>query len=89
MREAIRLRLEHISPGFDVVVIARRRSAIANYQQIALSLENLLKKAGLWVENDDKKPLETQKTSENFVLSAISVAPQKKVGSVELTKNRP
>lgn len=47
MREATRLRLEKIKPGFDVVLIARQPMNQANYADIEQSLEHLLAKAGL------------------------------------------
>jgi len=48
MREATRLRLPFIKPGFDVVFIARQPIRRASYQDIKQSLEALLKRADLW-----------------------------------------
>jgi ribonuclease P protein component len=47
-REAIRLRLAQIKPGFDVVFIARRFAGEAAYVDLAEGVEKLLKKAELW-----------------------------------------
>jgi ribonuclease P protein component len=47
MREAVRLQIPHIKPGFDVVVIARQPICDASYTQIEQSLQYLLKKSKL------------------------------------------
>lgn len=47
MREAIRLHLEQIKPGFDVVLIARQPINLAGYADIERSMKILLEKAGL------------------------------------------
>jgi ribonuclease P protein component len=47
LREATRLRLPYIKPGFDVVVIARQPLGGAAYTELAYTLEKLLKKADL------------------------------------------
>ena len=47
MREATRLQMSHIKPGFDFVLIARQRINQATYAEISQSLENLLKTADL------------------------------------------
>lgn len=47
MREAARLRVGQIKPGFDLVVIARKRICRATYAEIEQSLEHLLKTANL------------------------------------------
>ncbi|GAB4437995.1 MAG: hypothetical protein Kow0031_19840 [Anaerolineae bacterium] len=51
IREATRLRFEHISPGYDLVFIARQRAAQATYQQLAASVEALARRANLWRDN--------------------------------------
>jgi len=48
MREAIRLRLSHIKPGFDCVFIARQPIREATYQDIEQTLEYLLNRNDLW-----------------------------------------
>jgi ribonuclease P protein component len=50
IREAARLRLQYIRPGFDIVFIARQRAGSATYQELAASVEHLAKTADLWVE---------------------------------------
>lgn len=50
MREATRLRLPRIKPGFDVVFIARQPVGQASYAMIERELELLLKKGQLWLE---------------------------------------
>jgi ribonuclease P protein component len=47
MREAVRLQLPAIAPGWDVVLIARRPIAGASYGQIAQACQRLLARAGL------------------------------------------
>ena len=47
MREATRLRLAKIKPGFDLVFIARQPIAQASYADIEQTLELLLEKSGL------------------------------------------
>jgi ribonuclease P protein component len=47
MREAMRLHLEQIKPGFDVILIARQSINQAGYADIEQSLKILLEKAGL------------------------------------------
>lgn len=49
MREAIRLQLPHLKPGFDVVLIARQPINRASYTQIEQDLANLLTKSDLWL----------------------------------------
>ncbi len=49
MREATRLQMPQIKPGFDVVLIARKRSGQASYVEISRALERLLKTANLLV----------------------------------------
>ena len=49
MREATRLRIPQIKPGFDLVLIARQPIREANYTEIEQSLQHLLKKSGLWL----------------------------------------
>jgi ribonuclease P protein component len=49
MREATRLRIPQIKPGFDLVLIARQPIREANYTDIEQSLQHLLKKSGLWL----------------------------------------
>ncbi|MCB0193796.1 MAG: ribonuclease P protein component [Anaerolineae bacterium] len=47
MREAVRLKIPHIKPGFDVVIIARIPSRNATFSDICRSIERLLKTANL------------------------------------------
>ncbi len=51
MREAVRLRLSRIKPGFDVVFIARQPTRQASYQDIEQALDVLLEKTGLWCDS--------------------------------------
>lgn len=50
MREATRLRLPYIKPGFDIIFIARQPTRTATYQTIEQHVEKLLKKADLWAK---------------------------------------
>ena len=47
MREAIRLNVNKIRPGFDVVFIARKPIVNVTYSQIVQTLDLLLKRANL------------------------------------------
>jgi ribonuclease P protein component len=47
LREATRLRIPNIKPGFDLVFIARKPISQACYTDIERSLEGLLRKADL------------------------------------------
>ena len=47
MRESVRLRIQEIKPGFDLILIARKHIEQATYSEISRSLEGLLKKADL------------------------------------------
>ncbi len=47
IRESYRLMEERVSPGFDIVAVARGRAAGADYHAVNRSLEKLLKKSGL------------------------------------------
>ncbi len=47
LREATRLRLARIAPGWDVVIIARGAAANADFWKIGVALEHLLASAGL------------------------------------------
>jgi len=56
IREAVRLRLAHIEPGFDFVFIARKQAGSADFWEISAAVESLVKRANLWIdpENGDK-----------------------------------
>ena len=47
MREAARLRLSQVKPGYDLVVIARKQINRASYAEIADSLDCLLQTASI------------------------------------------
>ena len=47
MREAVRLQVEQIKPGFDLVFIARKPANQATYAEIATAITHLLKTANL------------------------------------------
>ena len=51
MREAVRLRIETIKPGFDLVVIARKPARNACYSEISETLDYLLDAANLSLPN--------------------------------------
>ena len=48
LREAARLRLAAVRPGWDVLFIARSPLATAEFAQIGAAVEQLLRRAGLW-----------------------------------------
>jgi len=57
MREAVRLEMSHIKPGFDVVFIARVPSSQATYLEISQSIHKLLEIANLWVQSEQNREL--------------------------------
>jgi len=51
MREAVRLRLEQIVPGYDVVLVARQPLRQAGFADVNRELNKLLGRAGLLTSN--------------------------------------
>jgi ribonuclease P protein component len=51
LREALRLRLPTIAPGWDIIVIARSGAEQATFQDIDTAIENLLQRAKLEISN--------------------------------------
>ena len=49
LREALRLLVPAIAPGWDIILLARRPISAANFQQIQQALSVLLHRAGLSV----------------------------------------
>ncbi len=50
MREAVRSRLATVSPGWDLILVARSPIAEADYSSIKVALDSLLEQAGLLSE---------------------------------------
>jgi ribonuclease P protein component len=48
LREAARLYMAHIQPGWDCLLIARPATAVADFNQLQTALRQLLQQAGLW-----------------------------------------
>jgi ribonuclease P protein component len=48
MREVVRLERQTISPGWDVVLVARAAIAQATYAETTLAVRQLVSRAGLW-----------------------------------------
>ena len=48
LREAVRLCYRHISPGWDLVWIARPPILEADFQRVAAAVEELLRQANVW-----------------------------------------
>jgi ribonuclease P protein component len=74
IREATRLRLRHISSGYDLVFIARKQAAQASYWELAAAVEQLTKRANLWhdvPELGDTPDLETAHKIETGVSSGV------------------
>ncbi|TME44124.1 MAG: ribonuclease P protein component [Chloroflexi bacterium] len=46
LREALRARFSHLSPGSDVLVVARPASAQATWAELNAALDTLLQRAG-------------------------------------------
>jgi len=51
LREAARLRLNHIAPGWDIVFIARTAIVQADFQSIGKALDLTLQRAGLCADS--------------------------------------
>ena len=49
MREAVRIQIPHIKPGFDLIFIGRKYISRATFLEISESIERLLKTTDLWV----------------------------------------
>ena len=48
LREALRLRLPAVQPGWDLLFIARSPLATADFAQLSAVVEQVLRRAGLW-----------------------------------------
>jgi len=48
MREAVRLSLQHIETGWDLVFIARATITEADFREVEAACAALLRRAGLW-----------------------------------------
>jgi ribonuclease P protein component len=53
LREALRPLLPEIAPGWDIVLVARRPLAEAATPQVRKALLPLLKRAQLWIDEED------------------------------------
>ncbi len=47
LREAVRLLLPQVKPGYDVVIVARTAAANANFQRIFDAVRGLFNKSGI------------------------------------------
>lgn len=47
LREILRDALPSIKPGWDIIILLRRPSAVATYEELRAAVENLLKRANL------------------------------------------
>ncbi|MCB0137174.1 MAG: ribonuclease P protein component [Caldilineaceae bacterium] len=56
LREAARLRLGEIRPGWDIILIARRPIRSADYHEIETACARLLRRAQLFLEPGEKAP---------------------------------
>jgi len=52
MREAVRLRLDDIKPGWDLVFIARKPIVDATFHEVRAACDQLLDQANLWKTSD-------------------------------------
>lgn len=55
MREVVRLKRQTIRAGWDVVFVARPSAAQATYVQIEQAIDDLVRRAGLRQETDEKE----------------------------------
>jgi ribonuclease P protein component len=53
LRESVRRKIQQISAGWDVVIIARHGAAQAHLSEIDFTITNLLKRAGILKEAHD------------------------------------
>jgi ribonuclease P protein component len=47
LREAVRLRIDEIKPGMDLVLIARQPIARVSFSEVSAAVEQVLRRAGL------------------------------------------
>lgn len=52
MREAVRVNLAHVLPGWDGVFIARSPLAQADFADVEVAVRQLLRRAGVWLESE-------------------------------------
>lgn len=52
LREIIRQQLNHIRPGFDLLLIAKTAAVTASYNDLERAINQLLMRAGVWTEID-------------------------------------
>ncbi len=55
IREAVRLRLPSLKPGWDLVWIARAGIADKKLEAVALAVDDLLRRARLYATTDDRR----------------------------------
>jgi ribonuclease P protein component len=55
LREVLRASVPNITPGWDLVVIARRPMVDAKFEDIQNALAGLLRKSGLYPHSNDNK----------------------------------
>ena len=56
LREVMRLRMQRIRPGWDIICIARRPIRSADYLQMEAACARLLRRAHLLAEEDSSSP---------------------------------
>ncbi len=56
MREVIRLRMDRIAAGWDIILIARRPIITASFHEVAEACETLLQQAQLLLPPQDQSP---------------------------------
>lgn len=78
LREAVRLQLLNMAPGYDVVFIARRPIGEATFAQVFQAVQSLVQRAGLWVlpapavgdDNEIGAVCETDRVVDHSILSS-------------------
>jgi len=65
MREAVRLMLHHVARGVDLVFVIRTHEvAEVPFPHLQSSIEQLLHRAGIWVDDLDHQPSTTKQIEE-------------------------
>lgn len=75
LREATRLRMGTIQPGWDIVFIARKAIAESSYQQIDAACARLLRRAQLLQRSSDEREF-AQNSEPTSAYGAADVAPR-------------
>lgn len=54
LREICRLKLNHLKPGFDLVLVARSEAAESTFQELTQAFQQQAQRLGCWSEGTEK-----------------------------------